>query len=511
MTTIPVNLSAIVDGAQINTTDVLTPIADLKAAIDGSIDGTIDFQATAWTDPVTIALASDVLIPTQTRVLVETEGGAGSDNLATVTNSGVHMVILQLATPGRTITVKHGTGNIYLEGKRDYVLSSTSQLLILWARPTNLWGGVAVNANNVFMDDSVDATIASDAIVATRSKLRLIPQAGVTDDLATITNSSNLGLVVICPKNGTDTITIKHNTGNIFLASGADYVMANQNQALVLIWDDTNSKWTNVQAVGPTNLNYQTNYGVQGQVTSLAIHKDGLITELGSGKVLFDYVTRWGRRRRQLSMVATGTTSIGYGGMGGGGTVVNSDQSYRRFIQSTSGVVLNNVCDFKQNSPRMAFRWSPYLCAVAAGFDNGSQGANGGYFIGFFDANPTYSAGPVISMVGRTLVCIRPYASGGTLYAGEVWDNGTLRGQVFFGVNPLNSLASGPENIFRVWIDGVVEACFFEVNGERASLTGFTVTAGLRTTLMYGGCMGVCNVAGVAKVIQLSTIEAESD
>lgn len=99
--------------------------------------------------------------------------------------------------------------------------------------------GTAVDADKMNnLEDGVDAldtllssmrsaatelTIASDAVTITQSNHKLQPQSGTADDLSTIsgTTAGQSG-VLYASDYGTDTITIKHNVGNILCMGAAD-------------------------------------------------------------------------------------------------------------------------------------------------------------------------------------------------------------------------------------------------------------------------------------------------
>jgi hypothetical protein len=73
------------------------------------------------------------------------------------------------------------------------------------------------------IDAATELTIASDAITITQGNHKLQPQSGTADDLSTIngTTAGQFG-VLYASDFGTDTITIKHNVGNILCMGGAD-------------------------------------------------------------------------------------------------------------------------------------------------------------------------------------------------------------------------------------------------------------------------------------------------
>lgn len=74
---------------------------------------------------------------------------------------------------------------------------------------------------------ATELTISSDAITVTQSNHKLQPQTGTTDNLSTI-NGTTAGQsgVLYASDYGTDTITLKHNVGNILCLGGSDVALS---------------------------------------------------------------------------------------------------------------------------------------------------------------------------------------------------------------------------------------------------------------------------------------------
>jgi len=89
-------------------------------------------------------------------------------------------------------------------------------------------------------------TIAAGAVTVTRSLHTLTSQAGLADDLDTITAAGDRTLLLL-QATATHTITIKHGTGNISLNGAADFVLSGE-KTLLLFWNGT--KWVDVGAGG---------------------------------------------------------------------------------------------------------------------------------------------------------------------------------------------------------------------------------------------------------------------
>src|SRR6185437_146525 len=76
-------------------------------------------------------LATDAFVLSDALHVITGEGGS-PDNLVTITSTDAlnHDVVQLLAAAGQTITVKHGSGNIQLQGATDKVLSTSVRLLL---------------------------------------------------------------------------------------------------------------------------------------------------------------------------------------------------------------------------------------------------------------------------------------------------------------------------------------------------------------------------------------------
>ena len=92
------------------------------------------FHAPVIMDRDAITIASGAITPTSSYVLLDTEGAAATDDLATITAGTTgQLLFLQTASSSRDVTVKHGTGNIYLSGGADFTLDNLRCSLLLIA------------------------------------------------------------------------------------------------------------------------------------------------------------------------------------------------------------------------------------------------------------------------------------------------------------------------------------------------------------------------------------------
>ena len=79
-----------------------------------------------------LVIAGDAITISNSCHRIDTEGAAATDDLATINGGNTfHIVLLQSTSSSRDITVKHGTGNIYLHGSADFVLDNSRDVLVL--------------------------------------------------------------------------------------------------------------------------------------------------------------------------------------------------------------------------------------------------------------------------------------------------------------------------------------------------------------------------------------------
>jgi hypothetical protein len=79
-----------------------------------------------------LTIASGVITVTHLLHRIDTEGAGATDDLATI-NGGTarQILILEPVSSSRDVTVKHGTGNIFLTGAADFLLDNVRAKLVL--------------------------------------------------------------------------------------------------------------------------------------------------------------------------------------------------------------------------------------------------------------------------------------------------------------------------------------------------------------------------------------------
>lgn len=113
--TASIDSSAILDGQTANDADVLTAINNFITVINAMLNGGQAFDRMLFEAAETLTIASGVLsAPTKALVIVAAESGT-ADDLVTITASNNRFAVFWADT-GDTITFKHVSGNINLNG-----------------------------------------------------------------------------------------------------------------------------------------------------------------------------------------------------------------------------------------------------------------------------------------------------------------------------------------------------------------------------------------------------------
>lgn len=108
---------------------------DAESVVAPDIEATANLQADAFftlPNAGTLTIATGAVTITASHHRVDTEGAVPADDLDTINGgSGGVVLIIQNTDDARMVTVKHGTGNIYLDGGADKVLDNVRDRLML--------------------------------------------------------------------------------------------------------------------------------------------------------------------------------------------------------------------------------------------------------------------------------------------------------------------------------------------------------------------------------------------
>ena len=138
----PISVGAPADAVTFN-----NPLGQLDSAIDTAISnantatsnvnnliaGANGFNQLNLSTSTTLTISSGAISITRTRHLVDTEASATYDDLDTI-NGGVagDVLVLQSVTSARVVVVKHGTGNIFINGMDVFLDNPRKALTLLY-------------------------------------------------------------------------------------------------------------------------------------------------------------------------------------------------------------------------------------------------------------------------------------------------------------------------------------------------------------------------------------------
>ena len=114
--------------------------------------------------------------------------------------------------------------------------------------------GQTLQPLNLDLTSPTTLTVATGDITVTQNYHLVAGQGATDDDLIGINGGSVGRMILLRPSDDTQTITVKHNSSpgaadNILLALTTDYLMADEEDTLLLVWDaalDTNGAWIEV-------------------------------------------------------------------------------------------------------------------------------------------------------------------------------------------------------------------------------------------------------------------------
>jgi hypothetical protein len=119
---------------------LLTLDPDLKSLIIGMILNLGDGGE--------LTISSGAITVTHSVHTVDTEADAATDDLDTITGiSNSDILILEPADSTRDIVVKHGTGNIYLDGGVDFTMDHIRDKIVL-IRRSGVWNELSRSSNS---------------------------------------------------------------------------------------------------------------------------------------------------------------------------------------------------------------------------------------------------------------------------------------------------------------------------------------------------------------------------
>lgn len=122
----------IAQGAARTSAVLNAPLSQLDAAIDAVSAGT-PFSIFSIGAPVSVTIASGIIVMTTSFHQLITEGGGATDDLDTI-NGGTagYILFLKNFSTAYTITVRHNVGNIYLNSGQNYNIATFGSLALFY-------------------------------------------------------------------------------------------------------------------------------------------------------------------------------------------------------------------------------------------------------------------------------------------------------------------------------------------------------------------------------------------
>lgn len=260
MTIIPIDTSYLIPGQPIDASDVTIPLKGLQDALEDIVDGNYNFLKTVYQVAIPALVVANAFTPTQSILLVAPNAGTTA-TLQTINHPGVttpDRLILFLGNPAHTITIKHNVGNILFDDQLDIVLNSTNiAVVLIWNATTSKWVGSNQRHGSVWMFDAASVGIVADVATIQQSVVKLVPEVGTSDSLFSIVNPLNVGMIFLRVNGASDSVTLVHGTGNIWLDSEANYTITPNSDVVPLVWNSTTGYWNNLNYTGFTTFNYQ--------------------------------------------------------------------------------------------------------------------------------------------------------------------------------------------------------------------------------------------------------------
>lgn len=200
------------------------------------------------TDAVALALDSDA---TSTNPVITSEqNGAGNNLFLNQDGDGIALDIDSEATGNPLINLAPVTGNT--RGDISFSTARTADP----SGPTegDIWYNAAKERLSMIMGDGISRTISGRRVtmdppylvtiatgvsaLAGGTYVQLAAESGTADDLDTLSPvvAAHLGIgdIAVLRADTGDTITVKHNTGNIHLTGDADQALVNNNQLMLI-------------------------------------------------------------------------------------------------------------------------------------------------------------------------------------------------------------------------------------------------------------------------------------
>ena len=163
---------------------------DVRTNLTFKNSNIIDLGVLNFSDATTVTIASGVATLTQANHMLETEGGAATNDVDTINGLGNgEVAFLRAANGAHTVVLKHGTGNIVIPGDADYSLDDTTKTVQVIGDGTNVH--LVGAAGGAGADSVLKSTLTTKGDIYAASAASTPARLGVgTDDESLIADAS---------------------------------------------------------------------------------------------------------------------------------------------------------------------------------------------------------------------------------------------------------------------------------------------------------------------------------
>lgn len=183
MTSLAVDTTQLVDGQTADAADPRIPILDLKGHLENTLDGDQAFEQVNVGSATEVTISAGIITADRSHHRVDTEGNAATDNLDTILGgSEGDELWLRAENAARVVTVRHGTGNIFLSEATNFSLDAAYKVLRLFYN-----GSAWVNSANPAADFAAVVPIIKRTAVTGVASVSLSGWADEYDTLILIT------------------------------------------------------------------------------------------------------------------------------------------------------------------------------------------------------------------------------------------------------------------------------------------------------------------------------------
>lgn len=265
-----------------------------------------------------VTLSSDAFTPSVDYAVYPIQPESGTaDNLATISTTSARdgsVVVVRNNSSTNTITIKHGTGNIYTGDGADYAINNTGDYIAFILRGSSWYELFRTSAAKIkVLPGSVTettATIASGMLPVAQAQNKVEGEGGASDNLDGISSTFVGNLVILRATNASHVITVRNNQSvsagyyKILTADSTDLSLDSLTKYVMLHKDVAGTAWREIFRGGFSSSTSFTVSSVSGSfnmnggsLTSYAIDTSGgaatgtLPTSPADGRIINCWVT----------------------------------------------------------------------------------------------------------------------------------------------------------------------------------------------------------------------------